>query len=178
MRKTIRQLLTFLGVALVSVAPAFAAAITTPSTTLSAAIDNKQNFIQVASASGIVASSIAYTPAQTPGNGTALVVDGEVLNVIGVSGTSIQVQRGAFGTRSSYHSASETVYVINLQLGVTTSTQGLNPNAITGPLLQVPPSGECTVNNTYSVTFVLPAYGQSLSTWSCSSSLWTFGTFK
>lgn len=151
---------------------------TTPSTTLSAAINNSQNTFQVASATGIVPAGFSYTPAQTPGNGTALVVDGEVMNVIGLSGKQVQVQRGAFGTRSTYHNSGATVYVINLALGTTSGTQGLNPAALSGPLLASPPSGACVVANTYSPTFAVLAYSQMLSTWTCTSSVWTFGTFK
>lgn len=97
-------------------------------TTLSAAVtDGKTTYVNVTSATGITA----------PGNGstqTYLYVDSELMDVRGVSGTRIQVVRGASSTAGVGHLSGARVWV---------GTGGI-PN---GPFTTYNPSGACTRAN-------------------------------
>ncbi len=69
----------------------------TTNTTLSSAINSSQTSVTVASATGIVASSV--------GADFLIAVNKEIMKVTAVSGTLLTVQRGAKGTGSSAHVA-------------------------------------------------------------------------
>jgi hypothetical protein len=84
---------------------------TTSSTTLSAAIDNRQQSFVVASATGITVPSFAVPNNPTGGNQTILVVDQEAMFVTGVNGTFITVIRGYAGTLGMPHANGATVWL-------------------------------------------------------------------
>lgn len=89
-------LLTFAVLVGVFTAPA-GAAIT--STTASAAITSTATTIAVASATGISV------------NTTMLLVEQELMTVVGISGTTIRVNRGSAGSKSVAHTSGSTVFI-------------------------------------------------------------------
>lgn len=111
-------------------------------TTLSGAVTLTQTTIQVASATGIVAPNPFGGPSQTPGANTLLVIDGEAMNVEGISGTVVTVQRGASGTKQKAHDAAAVVWVGSPSVYSSAFTQDT-----------------CTPSITYTPTIVIaPAY--------------------
>lgn len=72
-------------------------------TSLAAAVDASSNFIAVASATNITRSEGGRTE-------TVLYVENEAMNVVGVSGTQIEVMRGMLGTRAKAHVSGEPVF--------------------------------------------------------------------
>lgn len=74
-------------------------------TTITALINASQNFIPVASATGITTSQNTTA--------TILYIDGEEMVVVGVSGTQIHVTRGAGGTPAAGHASGAMVLAGN-----------------------------------------------------------------
>lgn len=98
-RSILSGLVLFVAVALIVPTPGFAQA-TLSSTTLSAAMsDASSTTVRVASASGITGTS------------TMLFVDKEAMFVNSVSGTTLSVTRGYFGTVANSHPSGATVYL-------------------------------------------------------------------
>jgi hypothetical protein len=98
-----------LFVSLLAMAFAFGQ-VTTSSTTLSSAIDGRQNAFNVASATGITAPSFAAGNAPNGANQTILTVDQERMFVNAISGTFVSVSRGWDGTTAMAHVSGATVY--------------------------------------------------------------------
>lgn len=85
-------------------------------TTLSAAVtDTSGQTVRVASATGIAVNS------------TGLWVDHEYMPVVAISGTTITVQRGGFGTRANTHASGAKVWV-----------------SVAGSAISYDPNGSCT----------------------------------
>lgn len=98
--------ITIVSLVLVLASFAFGQTATT-STTLSAAVtDTSGRVITVASATNINAPSSTDAT-----KSTVLLVDGELMQVNAVNGTSITVMRGYAGSRASTHASGATVYV-------------------------------------------------------------------
>ena len=121
------------------------------STTLSGAVTKSQNTIPVASATGIVAPNPFGGPAQTPGLGTVILIDNELMYVESVNGTTITVQRGAGGTKQTSHNSGAVVWVGS-------------PNSF----LTTDPVGPCTADLTTNPTIVTTtAYNTRTRYWNC-----------
>jgi hypothetical protein len=71
-----------------------------------------QTFISVASATNITAPAPVTALIQTPAVSTFLFVDRELMDVRGVSGTTILVVRGALNTMTTSHASGAVVFVI------------------------------------------------------------------
>lgn len=84
--------------ALLGAASSFAQQNALLSTTISAAINDSQNTLQVVSATGITVTSSGTTQ-------TLLYINREAMNVVAVNGLQITVSRGAAGTRASAHNS-------------------------------------------------------------------------
>lgn len=116
--KTLRFLCPMVLLAVVSLAgqavptiTTLSAAVTTPSTTLSAS-----NFVTLTSATGVVAPTTA-NPLGTSG-ASCLFIDKEAMRVSfgGISGTTIRVSRGYASTASTPHLSGATVWILPCQL--------------------------------------------------------------
>ncbi|MEN6605441.1 MAG: hypothetical protein ABFD86_23775, partial [Bryobacteraceae bacterium] len=84
------------------ISPALA---TTTSTTLSAAVDTKQEYVTVAANTGMVATG------RNNAINTVLYVNKEAMTVVSISGLVVQVKRGQFGTPIMSHYSADTVWV-------------------------------------------------------------------
>jgi hypothetical protein len=91
-------------------------------TTLSAAVDNKQTTITIASATGWSANSAS--------NRYLAIVDKEAMDVVAVSSTTITVKRGSAATHADAHLSGETVMFLDSRYA-----------------LLAEPSGACTAAN-------------------------------
>lgn len=149
MKKTLYQSLILAGLFLAA-SLSYAQTILTM-TTLSAAVQGsqassvtgltgQQTIVSVASATNITAPAPITGLVQAPAISTFLFVDREVMDVRGVSGTSILVVRGALNTMTTSHASGALVFVIPGSLAT-----WLNGSASTEtPAL---PAGSCTRAN-------------------------------
>jgi len=125
-------------------------------TTLSAAITSSQTTLQVASATGINSPSSFGGATYTPGTSTLLVVDNEAIVVRSISGTLVNVQRGANGSKAKAHNAAAIVWA-----------------GSPDKFLVSDPSGTCTASITYNPTISInTAYSLNTHYWNCISSTW------
>lgn len=135
------KLILILGLASAS---AFAQLNTFTTTTLSAAVTSTTaTIIQVASNTGINAPSLsngAFGGGQST-VGSALFVDGELMQVNGVSGTTISVQRGTSGTQASTHLSGVQVIIGN-------------PDWYRADAPGAMPSGSCTQSTLYAFPII------------------------
>ena len=129
------------------------------STTLSAAIDNTQKVFAVASATYVIAPSVAAAQggigSSTAANYYVLLVDAEAMKVNAVSGTTITVQRGVNGTRQTAHVSGAKVW-----------TGPANYFGTYDPVAGTP----CTSASQKVLPFVAISTGKI---WDCGNSLWT-----
>lgn len=126
MKIRLAKIILLFAVLAAFVSPSFAQQNTLTSTTLSAAVQGSgiegqggatgtqppaPTFIQVASSTGIVGinPNLGITASQP--NQTAVMVDGEVMLVIAVNGTTITVARGQQGTQSTPHASGAVVWI-------------------------------------------------------------------
>jgi hypothetical protein len=122
------MLRTFLFVVMLAVA-AFGQSAPTV-TTLSAAIDSKQEYITIASATGWSANSSS--------NHYLALVDKEAMEVVSISGTQVKVKRGTEGTHSDAHLSGDQVVWIDARYmltaepsgACTASSVGVNPKPL------------------------------------------------
>lgn len=95
---------------------------TTTATTLSAAVtDTSSDTIRVASATGVTAGT------------TGIYVDREYMLVLSVSGTTVKVTRGAFGTSAGTHASGAPAFV--------------GPTGAQSPFITADKAGTCTATN-------------------------------
>jgi hypothetical protein len=157
MKNTLKVLFTlFIVFALAQVA---SAQTTTTQTILSTAITNtSSNIVNVASATGITASTVSVQ--------TYIFVDSELMQVRAISGTQLTVIRGRRG-RASTHAANSVVFF---------GTAGTYNNAtqVTGGVfIDSDPIGNCTANQQ---AFSLVVNPQTSSVWRCLNSAWAATT--
>jgi hypothetical protein len=116
-------------------------------TTLSAAVPNTLQSVTTAGLMGVVtvasATGITAPAGNTSGvlnnvTGTFLFVDRELMDVRGISGTTVTVVRGAEGTSATSHASGALVFVVPAQLSTYVGSGG-------GPLSV--PAGSCTRGN-------------------------------
>ena len=157
----IKKLMRFAVLTLLALAaPAFVEAqAALSSTTLSAAVpagvtQTGGNYVQVASATNIVARQ------------SMLYVDQELMDVIGVQGTLIQVRRGAEGTRASSHASGATVY-FSTGIGATTIATTLSQTS--SAFVKFDPSGTCVATNYQVLPFINVNTGLR---WNCIGGTW------
>jgi hypothetical protein len=135
---------------------------TMTSTTLSAAVTATQDFVLVASATGITAPGnlTGSGPGNPSGSGVIfLYMDREAMRVNGLSGTRIFVERGYAGTTAAAHVSGSKVWV-----------------GPAGRFAMQDPAGGCTLATiAYLPRVVIPTGAL----WTCGASQWTtFGSFN
>lgn len=121
-------------------------------TTLSNAINDSQNTLQVVSATGITVTSSGTTQ-------TLLYINREAMNVVAVNGTQITVSRGAAGTRAGAHNAG--AQVISGRPTWFTYTQ-----TNSGTYGTTEPQGACTLGDQPAQIYINILSGQF---WQCST---------
>lgn len=133
------------------------------STTLSAAMNNSQTNLTVASATGISASG-------SPGPIYLVYVDHEAMQVVSLSSTTLRVIRGVAGSQQTGHKSGARLY-----FGATgSSTQSNNGTVVTGgPFIANSPSGSCT----RSANAVLPVINTNTGFfYNCNNGQWLLQT--
>lgn len=102
--RTLNKVVLMLGLALLACSTALAQQNTLTQTTLSGAMTDSTTSLRVASATNVTAAAGGTT-------NTLLYIDREALSVTTVNGTTVNVVRGASGTRASSHSSGAIVLV-------------------------------------------------------------------